>query len=154
MVSIRHSLSFAVLMVSLQVACGKVVVEEGAPGGGGAAVTSTSSTGPGSTGSTGSTGGCGGLQSDLLTKLEAAQGCSPDIDVPQCSGSVTALDFCGCPVVANDTSFDAAQVAIEAFEAWAGAGCGPNPCFACPPPPTSPWYCDSTDAVCKPVYTK
>lgn len=177
MVSIRHALSFTVSMASLLVACGeKVVVDDGASGGGGAAAASTSSTtgpgsaggvggagstggagsagGAGSTGSTGGAGGCEGLESDFLTKLGAAQGCNPALSVPQCNGSVTAQDTCGCSVVANDTSSAAAKMAVAAFDAWVGGGCGPTPCLVCPPPPPAPWYCDPTDSVCKPLYIK
>ena len=160
MVLLRHPLSYAALLASLLVACEEVVVDEGASGGGGAAATSTSSTGPGSTGSTGSTGGtggaggCQGLESDFLAKLESAQACKPEFNGTQCSGTVTAVDLCGCPVVASDMSAAAATVAVTAYDAWVKGGCGPIECLTCPPPPTDPWYCDDTDAVCKPLFIK
>jgi hypothetical protein len=157
MVSLRHRLwltgFFAASMASMLVACGgKVVVDAGgATGGGGAASTSTSSVG---VGGVGGAGGCEGLQADLQAKVAAAQACNPALSVPQCSGALVVTDTCGCLVVANDGSAMAAQIANLAFDAWVGAGCGPYPCTLCPPGPPSPWYCDPTDSVCKPVFEK
>ncbi|MEO5727898.1 MAG: hypothetical protein ABI134_24175, partial [Byssovorax sp.] len=110
--------------------------------------------GTGSTGGTGGAGGCEGLEADFMAKLKTAQACNPAFNGTQCSGMVTALDLCGCTVVANDTSSAEAQIALKAFDTWVSDGCGPHDCIACPPPPPSLWFCDETDAVCKPFFTK
>jgi hypothetical protein len=152
MVSLRHRLGLSALLAasaaSMLIACGgKVVVDAaGATGGGGSAATSTTSVGAG--------GCCEGLQAEFAARLATAQSCDPDIDVPQCTGAVTTVDLCGCPVAANDGKELAAQLAITAWDAWVSEGCGPVPCFACPPPPTSPWFCDPTTAVCRPAFEK
>jgi len=151
----------ALSFTSLLMACGgKVVVESGGtPGEGGAGGTSTTgTTTPSSQVSAGGTGGasnaCSGLQADVTATLAAAQACNPTINVPQCSGTNTAIDLCGCPVVANDSAFSAAQLESMAFNTWVSAGCGPFNCLTCPPPPSSPWFCDPTEAVCKPAFKK
>lgn len=168
MILLHHPLSRAALLTvataSMLAACGgKVVVDaEGAPGEGGASSTTASvgsdgAGGLGSTGSTGGTGGaggCEGLQEDLVAKVAAAQACNPALSVPQCSGGVTTVDTCGCTVVANDKSPAAAQSASIAFKTWVSAGCGPFQCTYCPPGPETPWYCDPTEAVCKPAFEK
>lgn len=164
MVSLHHSLFPTALLAasftSLLIACGgKVVVDGGGTSGeGGAGGTSTTTTTSSSvvsvTVGTGGTSGCEGLQADAVATLEAAQACNPALSVPQCSGKNTAVDLCGCEVVANDSSFTEAQLALMAFGTWVNAGCGPFDCESCPPPPTSPWYCDSTEAICKPAFEK
>ena len=90
----------------------------------------------------------------MIATVAAAQACNPALSVPQCSGTNTTVDLCGCPVVANDSSFQAAQLANMAFTTWVNAGCGPIECFTCPPPPDAPWFCDPTSAVCKPAFEK
>lgn len=161
MVSVRHPLFPAGLLAgslaTLLVACGgKVVVDGGGTGEGGAGGTTATTTaitsvGPGGVGGA---GGCAGLEADLAAKLAAAQACNPALSVPQCSGAVTTIDTCGCSVVANDSNAPGAQLATTAFETWVDAGCGPFNCAVCPPPPSSPWYCDPTTAVCLPAYEK
>lgn len=162
MVSLRHPLFRTALLAlsftSLLVACGgKVVVDGGGtPGEGGAGGTSTTSTSSPSsqvaTGAGGSSDACAGLQADATATLAAAQACNPAISAPQCSGSNVTTDLCGCPVVANDSAFSAAQLANMAFKTWVSAGCGPFNCFTCPPPPSSSWFCDPTEAICKPAF--
>jgi hypothetical protein len=169
MIWLHHPLSRAALLpvaiASMLVACsGEVVVDAGGTSGGGdGGAASTSSVGTGSSGSSGSggtgstgsgIGGCEGLEANLAGKVAAAQACNPVLAVPQCSGVVTTLDFCGCTVVANDTSSMAAQIATKAFNEWVGAGCGPFDCFTCPPGPDTPWYCDSAASICKPAFEK
>lgn len=165
MVSLRHPLLrtalLALTLTSLLVACGGKVVVDGAgtPGEGGAGGTSTTTTttSPSSqaaTGAGGANAACAGLQTDATATLAAAQACNPTLSVPQCSGTNVASDLCGCPVVANDSAFSAAQLANMAFKTWVSAGCGPIECFSCPPPPSSPWFCDPTAAICKPAFTK
>ena len=162
MVSLRHSLFPTALLLasltSLLIACGgKVVVDGGgAAGEGGAGGSSTVTTTSSSVVAVGVGGasGCEGLQADAVATLAAAQACNPALSVPQCSGTNTTIDLCGCAVVANDSSFTAAQLANMAFGTWVMAGCGPFECFTCPPPPTSPWYCDPTEAICKPAFEK
>jgi len=174
MIWLRLSLSrgafLTVAIASMLSACGgKVVVDAaGVLGGGGGAggdgsVTSTAFVGAGGSGGLGSTGGaggiggaggCDGLQADLVAKVAAAQACNPVLSVPQCNGGVTALDLCGCLIVANDSSAMEAKIAMLAFNAWVNAGCGPYDCESCPPGPGSPWYCDPTESVCKPAFEK
>jgi hypothetical protein len=165
MISRRHpGLRITLLLASLaalSAACGgKVVVESsGAAGSGGAggAPDTAVTVGIGSAAAqsgVGGAGGCTGLQADVTATLAAAQACNPALSVPQCSGTNTAVDTCGCPVVANDAAVEAAQLANMAFKTWVSAGCGPFNCFSCPPPPTSPWFCDPTAAVCKPAFQK
>ena len=162
MVWLRPSLFPIALVVasftSLLMACGgKVVVEgSGTPGGGGGGASGSTSTTVGSSVVVGSggAGGCAGLQADAIATLAAAQACNPGLDALQCTGTNTSVDLCGCPVVANDTAFTAAQLANMAFSTWVNAGCGPIECFACPPPPGSPWFCDPTTSLCKPAGIK
>ncbi|MEP7119531.1 MAG: hypothetical protein ABJE95_01425 [Byssovorax sp.] len=167
MVSLRHPLSrtalLALSLTSLLLACGGKVVVDGAatPGeggkGGGSSTTGTGTNGPttvAGTGVGGSGGACAGLQADVTATLAAAQACNPAINAPQCSGTNVVADLCGCPVVANDSAFSAAQLANMAFTTWVNAGCGPFECFACPPPPSSPWFCDPTASICKPAFEK
>jgi hypothetical protein len=142
-------------------ACGgKVVVDGGGtPGEGGSGGTSatTTVTAPSSVAVTvgvGGAGGCDGLQADAVATLAAAQACNPALSVPQCSGITTTVDLCGCPVDANNSSFQAAQLANMAFSTWVSAGCGPFACDTCPPPPDSPWECDPNESICKPVIFK
>jgi hypothetical protein len=162
MVSLRHSLfPVALLPASLAMllmACGgKVVVDGGAvpgEGGGGASSATTVGSSVAVTVGAGGAGGCAGLQADAIATLAAAQACNPALDASQCSGTVTSVDLCGCPVVANDAASSAAQLANMAFSTWVNAGCGPIECFACPPPPSSPWFCDPTTLLCKPAGIK
>jgi hypothetical protein len=165
MVSLRHPMFSAALLAlsftSLLVACGgKVVVEGGGtPGEGGAGGTSTTGTTNPSgqvtaTGAGGASQACAGLQADVTATVAAAQACNPGLDAPQCSGTNIVADLCGCPVVANNGSISAAQLANMAFKTWVSAGCGPFNCFTCPPPPTDPWFCDPTEAICKPAFIK
>ncbi len=161
----RPGLRITLLLASLaalSAACGgKVVVESsGATGGGGAggAPGVTVSVGIGSSaaqsGPGGGPGACSGLEADVNATLAAAQACNPALSVPQCSGTNTAIDTCGCVVVANDSAIDAAQLATMAFKTWASAGCGPFSCFTCPPPPPSPWFCEPVSGTCKPTFQK
>jgi hypothetical protein len=165
MVSLHHPRLRAALLVasftSILAACGgKVVVDgEGTSGEGGAGgdpttvTTATTSTQFVAVG-VGGAGGCDGLQADAIATLAAAQACNPALNALQCSGTNTTVDLCGCPVVANDSAFSAAQLATMAFTTWVNAGCGPFECFACPPPPDNPWYCDPTESICKPAGIK
>lgn len=162
MVSIRHSLfPIALLSASLAtlvMACGgKVIVDGGAvpgQGSGGAGSTTATTVGSSVTVGAGGAGGCAGLQADAITTLAAAQACKPQLGVPQCSGTNTSTDLCGCSVVANDGAVTAAQLANMAFGTWVNAGCGPVECLVCPPPPSSPWFCDPTTSLCKPAGVK
>ena len=160
MIWLRSPLSRAALLAaavaSLLVACGgKVVVEADGVSGGGGATTATISSSVGSSGNGGvGAGGCEGLQADVVKKVAAAQACNPVLSVPQCSGMVTTVNLCGCPIVANDSSSMVAENATSAFKSWVSAGCGPFDCDNCPPGPGSAWYCDPTTAVCKPAFEK
>lgn len=166
MILLRHPWSRAALVTasiaSLLAACGgKVVVDaEDTPGTGGTAAT-TSSVGTGGIGtsvaSSTTSGGnvkCSGLQEDVEATVTAAQACNPAFSSPQCSGSLTVTDVCGCVVVANEKTPQAAQLAAKAFNTWVGAGCGPFQCESCPPGPDSPWFCDPTFKICRPAFEK
>lgn len=137
------------------VACGgKVVVDQGSEIGGAGGTTSTGTGGLGGAGGIGGAGGCDALLADFQAKLDAAQACNPLINAIQCSGTVVAFDTCGCEVVANDQASTAASYAIGAYESWADAGCGPYDCALCPPPPSSPWFCDPATSKCQPAWEK
>lgn len=158
MISFRISLA-ALTAVSTIAACGGNVVVDRNGSGGAATTTSSTTTETGGVGGQGGFGGQGGsycdsLQSSLVEALADAQACNPALSVPQCSGVVTALDTCGCEVVAKDQSVKLASVAVATYESWVSEGCGPYDCFACPPPPNSPWYCDPTEKKCKPAFEK
>ena len=148
----------AVVIASTLIACGgKVVVDAegvtaGAGGGGGGGGAGAGGGGSGST--SGGFGGCYPLQAEVKAKLEAAQACNPVLAVVQCSGAVVAKDLCGCTVVANDTTPMKGQAALEAFDAWISAGCGPFLCEFCPPGPDTAWYCDGATSTCKPAFEK
>jgi len=154
-------------LVGLCAACGgKAVVdaqELTAQGGSGGKTTTTTTTTSSSSstsststspGGSGGAGGCDGLQQSFEQKLAAAQQCDPAINAVQCSGHTVVHDSCGCEVTANDYHATQAQAAEAAFNAWIAGGCGPMECYACPPPPSSPWYCDPTAKQCMPAYEK
>jgi hypothetical protein len=125
----------------------------GSSGGDGGA----SSSGGGSVLGGGGIGGaetCDGMLSIVLDELAKAQTCSPYVNTIQCSGKITAVDTCGCTVAANEGAGAVAASEQDAFDNWVGAGCGPHECYACPPAPPSPWYCDPTTLTCKPAYVK
>jgi hypothetical protein len=161
-------LAAAWALLGLVAACGGKAVMDGesptAQGGNGGATTSTTASTSSSTtthttttittgpGGWGGAGGCDALQSDFEQKLAAAQACDPAINAIQCSGDTVAFDLCGCDVVANDYHGAQAQAARDAFDLWVAGGCGPYECYACPPPPSSPWYCDPTAKQCMPAY--
>ncbi len=167
MVSLRHAVFpialLAASLTSLLMACGGKVVVDGAgtPGeGGGAASSGSISATTGSSVtvgvgvSVGGAGGCAGLQADVTATLAAAQACNPGIDALQCTGVNVVSDLCGCPVDANDSAITAAQLATMAFNTWVNASCGPFACSLCPPPPSAQWFCDPTEAICKPAFEK
>ncbi len=173
MILLHHPWSRAALVTasiaSLLAACGgKVVVDaEDTPGTGGTAAT-TSSVGAGGIGTSGTTGistttgntttggnsKCSGLQKDVEATVATAQACNPALSSLQCSGALAVRDTCGCVVVANEKTPEAAQLANMAFETWIGAGCGPFPCESCPPGPDSPWFCDPNLKTCRPAFEK
>jgi len=70
----------------------------------------------------------------------------------QCTGDTVAYDSCGCTIVVADQHQAEAAAAVEAYQAWVQAGCGPVPCYTCPPAPPAPWYCDSATSMCQPAY--
>lgn len=155
MISRRTSL-LALALASIVAACGgNVVVDKG-----GSTTTTTTTGDTGGTGGTGGIGGtggtggvgaadvCGALEEQVKSALDAAQKCNPAISSLQCSGAVTALDTCGCPVAANEKNPQLADHELNVWNQWVGAGCGPYDCFACPPPPTSGWYCDPNKGAC------
>ena len=153
------------IWLGLVAACGgKAVMDGESPtsqgGSGGTTSTTSSSTSTSSStittgsGGWGGAGGCDALQQSFEQKLAAAQQCNPAMNAVQCSGNTVAHDSCGCEVAANDYHATQAQAAELAFDAWVSGGCGPLECYACPPPPTSPWYCDPTASQCMPAYEK
>lgn len=137
-------------------ACAGDVADEG---GGGS--TPTASTGTGtqgcvtttttSTGSTYPTGtGCSDSKWFLDRSLAAAVACQPQCGLPQCTGTTTVLDTCGCTVVANDLFPDLADEAVADYEAMVSF-CDPAPCATpCPPGPEARWSCDPDSSRCTP----
>ncbi len=151
----RIDLAFLVLAgAALGWSCGGKAVFDGvAPGsgGGGGATTSSSTTSTGS-GGQGASSTCEALGQDLSEAIDAAQACDPTIYLAQCTGTAVVLDSCACSIVANENYPELVQAALTAYDAWASAGCGPIPCATCPPPPTTPWYCDPNAWRCMPAY--
>ena len=150
----RFDLALLVLAgAALGWSCGGKAVMDGVgqEAGGGGATTTSSTTSTGS-GGQGASSTCEALVQDLSDAIDAAQACDPTIYLAQCMGTAVVADMCGCPIVANENYPELVQAALNAYNAWAGAGCGPIPCYACPPPPSSPWYCDSSTWRCMPAY--
>lgn len=155
----------ALAAFALAAACGgKAVIDPeaqtGAGGTGAASTTSSTSSSTTTTSSgTGGVAGSGGtttnfcdlLQEELENAIWSAQWCDPLINALQCTGDTVILDTCGCPVVANDTTPHAAEEALIAYDGWVAEGCGPFLCSTCPPPPSSPWYCDGDVMMCEPA---
>jgi len=142
------------VFIVLGLACGGSVVVDPVPGSGGAGgaassgITSSSSVG---SGAGGQQANCDELGQSLTQSLAAAQACEPAINSLQCSGTAVAFDMCSCPVAINEKQLALGQLAREAFQAWAGAGCGPVPCFECPDDPTEAgWRCDVSTKQCQP----
>jgi len=141
------------------VACGGTAVIDGSDetGAGGAPTTATSTTTTvttttSSTATNTATNVCDGLELGLVYRIDAAQSCNPYINTIQCSGAIVIYDRCGCEAVANDGLVDEAELAIDAYDDWVNAGCGPLDCDSCPPPASSPWYCDPFEERCLPAY--
>ena len=130
---------------------GKAVIDPGgsAQGGTGGSTTSTTNTGSGGEGASPT---CSVLTQEMSEAIESALACDPTIYLAQCTGTATVLDACACEVVANENYPELIQAALDAYNAWAGAGCGPIPCYTCPPSPDTPWYCDSNSWRCMPAY--
>jgi hypothetical protein len=151
----RDCLGIAVLCLAgatLVWSCGgKAVIDPGGSAHGGSGGTATTTTNTGS-GGEGASATCDVLSQDLTQAIAAAQACDPTIYLAQCTGSAVVADSCACPIVANENYPELVQDALDAYNAWAGAGCGPIPCATCPPPPTTPWYCDPTAWRCIPTY--
>ncbi|MFT3773067.1 MAG: hypothetical protein QM820_47405 [Minicystis sp.] len=143
----RLALLLGVGAATLAAACGgKTIVETGPAGGSGGATT----TGLGGAG--GLSNDCDVLGADFQSKLAAAQSCDPLINAIQCSGTATLHDGCGCEVAGNELAPEKVSLAVDAFEAWVNAGCGPFECALCPPPPSSvSWFCDPGSSQCKPA---
>jgi hypothetical protein len=131
----------------LDAACGgKAVLDgtaSGGSGGGGASGTTTTTTTTfTTTTSITTTDVCEVLGADLAAKLELAMACNPQISVEQCTGEIVIWDQCGCSVAPNVLTPELAQAALDAYNVWVAAGCGPFDCAWCPPgPETAPWYC-------------
>jgi hypothetical protein len=53
-------------------------------------------------GSGGSGTECGALNETRQETLSAAVSCDPEVDLPQCTGSSTVPDQCGCPTLVNE----------------------------------------------------
>ncbi len=156
MVMAMHRLRAWCWVALIAGACGgKAVVDPPAEGIGGSSSTSSSTTSSSTTSSSG-TGGtadpCPLLDEQLEAALRLAQACNPMINAIQCSGQAVVYDTCGCQVVANDQASSEAEAALEAYDAWVQAGCGPQLCSTCPPGPETPWYCDVDLEVCTPAY--
>jgi hypothetical protein len=154
--SLRTQLSvFGLVGAALVWSCGgKAVVDppihgQAGSGGQGATTTTTGSTG---LGGEGAGTGCEALMQDLTNAISAAQACDPASPVYECTGMAVVKDTCACDLVANQTVPTLVQAANDAYDAWVAAGCGPIPCYACPPPPSSPWYCDPNSLSCQPAY--
>ena len=154
--SLRMQLSaLALVGAALAWSCGgKAVVDppihgQAGSGGQGATTTTTGSTG---LGGEGAGSGCDGLMQDLTDAINAAQACDPTIYLAQCMGTAVVKDSCACDLVANENYPELVQAATDAYSAWVAAGCGPIPCYSCPPPPTSPWFCDPNSSRCQPAY--
>jgi hypothetical protein len=96
--------TFALTLTSLAACGGKVVVDGSATGSGG-----------------GAPGSCDALLADLDQKIQAAQQCSPNLAVVQCTAVIS--DGCDCPVPVNELSADAVTAAKNAYQAAAEAGC-------------------------------
>lgn len=147
--------------VGLVGACsGKAIVDgQGSTGAGGSTTTATTtiSTSATTTATTtpagigGSVDPCTALGEALIDALAVAQYCNPALSVPQCSGQNVVFDQCGCEVAANDGLPDEGQLALEAYDAWVDAGCGPWDCTMCPlPPSTGGWFCHPDHQQCWP----
>lgn len=151
----------ALVAFGLAAACGgKAVVDpetRTSTGGSGAATTTSSTSSSGTTTSSGTAGAGGSASCELLQDLleeaiATAQWCDPLINELQCTGQTVIMDPCGCEVVANDATSDAAAGALAAYDEWVALGCGPFDCMTCPPPPSTPWYCDGDLMRCEPAY--
>ena len=153
--SLRMQLSaLALVGAALVWSCGgKAVVDpplHGRAGSGGqGATTTTGSTG---LGGEGAGTGCNALDQNMMDALGAAQACDPSSSVNECTSAAVVKDTCGCEAVANQTAPGLVQAANDAYDAWVAAGCGPTPCYACPPAPPAPWYCDIFTQHCQPAY--
>jgi hypothetical protein len=150
--STSGSIRLILAAVALAWSCGgKAVVDPGghAEGGAGGESTTTTSTGQGGQGAATS---CESMLQQLTDAIDAAQACDPTIFLVQCAGTATVTDSCTCELVANENYPELIEVAAAAYGAWMAAECGPIPCYGCPPPPSSPWYCDPTSWRCQPAY--
>jgi hypothetical protein len=130
------------LMIAALSACGGKAVLDHGSGGHSAASTDTSdasssttsatgTTGPGPNGATTTGSDCGSLETVLIEALDEAMSCNSCIDGPDpCSylSGQQLTDLCGCPVAVDATDPDATAAALDAYQAWTSAGCGPLDC--------------------------
>ena len=154
--STRERICSMVSIAALAWSCGgKAVVDgenEGQGGAGGTTTTTTHSTTSTGSGGEGASPSCNSLSQALTAAIDAAQECNPAINTVQCNGSSVVRDSCACELVANENYPALVQAANGAYNAWVAAGCGPIPCYNCPPAPPSPWYCDPSTSSCQPAY--
>lgn len=110
------------VLIPLLAACGGKVVfvadaDAGTGGAGGASASAATS-------STSSGFDCKSLQADLEAATTAAQACSPQLDIVQCTGQAIIDDACACPsVVLNETQPTKVSAAVAAYDAFAQHGC-------------------------------
>src|SRR5262245_11714409 len=132
-------LAAAAVALALLGACGgKVYLDPpgvGGEGGGGAPRTSSSTS---VRSSSGSAGGGDAMIEAHTAKVEAAQACNPTVSSIQCSGATIVLDACGCQVLANDKTPEAAKAANASYDALDQAGCSLG-CEICDP--IGPGFC-------------
>jgi hypothetical protein len=129
-------ISAAAALALLGACGGKVYLDPpgaGGEGGGGAPSANASSSS-----SSGTAGGCDAMIEAHAAKVEAAQACNPAVSSIQCSGATIVLDACGCQVLANDKTPEAAKAANASYEALDQAGCSLE-CEICDP--IGPGFC-------------
>jgi hypothetical protein len=127
----------------LAAACGGTTIIDAGSGGAGGGSTSTGASGTTSTTSTTSSGttstnstttgpgDCGTLGAAMLDALDGAMRCDSCSDGPDPCDYLSGqqlTDQCGCPMPVNLNSPDAVKAALDAYQAWTGAGCGPLDC--------------------------
>lgn len=93
----------------------------------------TDDSGSGGTGGTGGSGdGCTKLWADYQARIAEMVKCAPELLVYQCTGKARVYDSCGCKgVLVNDFGIGHELTdALDVYDAWVKAGCGPAACDA------------------------
>jgi hypothetical protein len=74
---------------------------------------------------------CDSLSATLVGALDDATSCNACDDGPNPCAYLSGpqlTDVCGCPVAVNGQSAEAVGAALDAWNAWRDAGCGPLDC--------------------------